>query len=133
MALEREFVCGDRAGLHGVWLATVLVHASVHRVDDIRADGCLRSMSVVVQPLFMLNCAAMSAECLVASQALLNWYALLQIRMEEICSQSRIAKSRRTDLEDIGDGDGVLGGLALGGDDSNRWPGHGVSCGRCCC
>jgi hypothetical protein len=32
----------------------------------------------------------------------------------------------KTDLEDIGDGDGVLGGLALGGDDGNGRPRHGV-------
>jgi hypothetical protein len=30
-----------------------------------------------------------------------------------------------TDLEDIGDGNGVLGGLALGGDDGDGRPGHG--------
>jgi hypothetical protein len=46
---------------------------------------------------------------------------------------SNCEKRRGTDLEDIGDGDGVLGGLALGGDDGNGRPGHGVSCGRCCC
>lgn len=29
-----------------------------------------------------------------------------------------------TDLEDIGDGNGVLGGLALGADDGDGRPGH---------
>jgi hypothetical protein len=36
-----------------------------------------------------------------------------------------------TDLEDIGDGNGVLGGLALGGDDGDGRPRHGGCCGRC--
>lgn len=36
---------------------------------------------------------------------------------------------RRTHLEDIGDGDGVLGGLALGGDDGDGRPRHGVCVG----
>ena len=36
---------------------------------------------------------------------------------------------RRTNLEDIGNGDGVLGGLALGGDDGDGWPRHGGCCG----
>ena len=36
---------------------------------------------------------------------------------------------RTTDLEDIGDGDSVLGGLALGGDDGDGWPRHGGCCG----
>jgi hypothetical protein len=31
---------------------------------------------------------------------------------------------RETDLEDIGDGDSVLGGLALGGNDGNGRPRH---------
>jgi hypothetical protein len=34
-------LCGVRHILHGVWLATVLVHASVDRVDNVRADGRL--------------------------------------------------------------------------------------------
>ena len=39
-------------------------------------------------------------------------------------------KSRReTNLEDIGDGDSVLGVLALGGDDGDGRPGHGVDMG----
>lgn len=33
-----------------------------------------------------------------------------------------------TDLEDIGDGDGVLGDLALGRDDGDGWPRHGGCC-----
>lgn len=33
-----------------------------------------------------------------------------------------------TDLEDIGDGDSVLGDLALGGDDGDGWPRHGGCC-----
>jgi hypothetical protein len=47
----------------------------------------------------------------------------LQNRADEICSPSRNYEKRgRTDLEDIGDGDGVLGGLALGGDDGDGRP-----------
>jgi hypothetical protein len=40
-----------RRGLHSVWLAAVLVHASVDRVDDIRADRCLYEVSIFVQQL----------------------------------------------------------------------------------
>lgn len=50
--------------------------------------------------------------------------------LDEISSESRIAKRRRTHLEDIGDSDGVLRGLALGGDDGDGRPRHGVLCGR---
>jgi hypothetical protein len=35
---------------------------------------------------------------------------------------SNCEKRHKTDLEDIGDGDGVLGGLALGGDDGDGRP-----------
>jgi hypothetical protein len=46
-----------------------------------------------------------------------------------VCCVSRLRHcGGGTDLEDIGDSDGVLGGLALGGDDGDGWPGHGGCC-----
>jgi hypothetical protein len=46
-----------------------------------------------------------------------------------VCCVSRVRHcGGGTDLEDIGDSDGVLGGLALGGNDGDGWPGHGVCC-----
>lgn len=33
----------DKSCVHCVWLTTVLVHASVNGVDDIRADGGLEN------------------------------------------------------------------------------------------
>jgi hypothetical protein len=58
-ALEREQVCVIRGVLHGVWLAAVLVHASVDRVDNVRADGRLYEVSAIVQRFFLLHCIAM--------------------------------------------------------------------------
>jgi hypothetical protein len=40
-----------RGFLHGVWLAAVLVHASVDRMDNVRADRCLYSILITVQQL----------------------------------------------------------------------------------
>jgi hypothetical protein len=45
-----------------------------------------------------------------------------------VCIVSRSSNGGGTDLEDIGHRDGVLGGLALGGDDGDGWPRHGGCC-----
>lgn len=46
-------------------------------------------------------------------------------KLEGGISMLRCAREA-TDLEDIGDGEGVLGRLAAGGDDGDGWPRHGV-------
>lgn len=48
-----------------------------------------------------------------------------QISASASASRACSSSQRLTDLEDIGDGNGVLGGLALGGDDGDGRPGHG--------
>jgi len=51
-------------GLHSVWLAAVLVHASVDRVDDIRADRCLSELSTLSRLIHAIRCARPSiAHC----------------------------------------------------------------------
>jgi hypothetical protein len=91
-------------------------------------------MSAIVQQFLMPCCIAMR---LPDAPTLSRLHCVCMRRHggdpTKSATTSNCEKRRGTDLEDIGDGDGVLGGLALGGDDGNGWPRHGVLCGRCCC
>lgn len=96
-------------------------------MPESNVNMCPARLSVALQcEVFAVccNCPSTIAVCAsIASRP--QGRILLQI--------SNCERRCKTDLEDIGDGDGVLGGLALGGDDGNGRPRHGVLCGRCCC
>lgn len=60
-----------------------------------------------------------------------NCVLSISLSANELCPPACVER-RCTDLEDIGDGDGVLGGLALGGNDGDGRPRHDGYRGRCC-
>jgi hypothetical protein len=110
---------GDSVGL-----AAVLVHAGVNGVDNVRADG--RLLEVSDGSPSILSCSPNMLSLLGVLQNL-----CLQILQTLPAAVSLGPGEIVTDLEDIGDGNGVLGGLALGGDDGDGRPRHGGCCGRC--
>jgi len=77
-------------------------------------------LATVIVTLFALRCAPQRP---VVPSSPLELCTFLPNFVDEICSPSRnCEKRRKTDLEDIGHSEGVLGGLALGGDDGNGRP-----------
>lgn len=78
--------------LHSVGLAAVLVHASVNRMDDIRADRCLRDLLTVVQhenlQLRSVNCPAAQSP-----GASFSCVFVALRRVGKLCSRCRIVIS----------------------------------------
>lgn len=104
-----------------------------HRIDCTtrEREGAASPMQACTStPLFLHFLSSIPCVCVDSAVVVTSSWCFSALKTSIENFELRVAR-RVTDLEDIGDSGGVLGSLALGGNDGDGRPGHGGYRGRC--